>query len=204
MSEQERYWDERFGTDEFIYGTEPNSFLASCAHLIPARGRVLCLADGEGRNSVHLARAGYRVTGVDHSKKGLEKARSLAARAGVDVEYVQADLGVFDLGAAAWDGIVSVFAHTPGDVRRALHARIGGALADGGVLILEAYTPAQLGRGTGGPRDEAMMMSAAGLREELDGVVFDRLEELEREIVEGTHHSGVGAVVQAVGRRAAR
>lgn len=46
-----------------------------------------------------------------------------------------------------------------------------------------------------------MLMSAAGLREELVGVRFDRLQELEREIVEGSNHSGVGAVVQAIGRR---
>ncbi len=195
-------WDERFGEDGYIYGTEPNDFVAAQAHLIPRGGRVLCLAEGEGRNSVFLAKHGYRVTGVDQSSVGLEKARQLAAREGVDVEYVQCDLASFDLGSSRWDAIVSVFAHVPSDVRRALHAKVADALTPAGVLILEAYTPSQLGRGTGGPREDSMMMSAARLRDELTGMSFDVLQELEREIVEGTHHNGIGAVVQAVARRA--
>lgn len=197
------YWDERYSEGHYIYGTEPNAFLAAQAHQIRQGGRVLCIAEGEGRNAVHLAKLGYGVVGVDHSPVALEKARRLADDQGVEVEFVRADLGTYELGEGAWDGIVSMFAHVPEEIRRALHAKIPAALAPGGALILEAYRPAQLGRGTGGPGSKEAMMSAQGLREELPGLVFERLEELEREIIEGTNHSGVGAVVQAVARRAA-
>ena len=47
-------WDVRYSTAEYVYGTEPNEFLVSVADQIP-KGRVLSLAEGEGRNGVYLA-----------------------------------------------------------------------------------------------------------------------------------------------------
>lgn len=146
-----RYWDQRYDTGHYIYGTAPNEFLAAHAGLIP-KGRVLCLAEGEGRNAAFLAGLGHDVVGVDHSAVALAKARRLCEERGVRVELIEGDLGTFDPGEAAWDGIVSSFCHVPGDVRKRLHARVARALRPGGVLLLEAYSPAQLGRTTGGRR----------------------------------------------------
>ncbi len=87
-------WDERYGAAGYLFGTEPNDFLVEVAERIPY-GPVLCLADGEGRNSVFLASRGYPVMGVDSSTVGLEKARQLATARRVTVAYVQADLNQF-------------------------------------------------------------------------------------------------------------
>lgn len=193
-------WDQRYDTEEYVYGTEPNTFLAAHCQTIP-RGAVLCLAAGEGRNAVHLARQGYEVTAVDRSPVGLRKARRLALEAGVPLETVSADLAEYPFELDSLSGVTSIFCHLPPELRRGVHAQVVEALRPGGVLILEAYTPDQLGRGTGGPPDASLMMCLADLRQELSGLVFEHAEELEREVVEGRFHSGMAAVVQVVARK---
>lgn len=193
-------WDERYRVDEYVYGTEPNAFLVAECERIPVGGRVLCLAEGEGRNGVFLAGRGYRVTGVDQSAVGLAKAERLASERGVDLEVRAADLGVFDLGVG-WSGIVSVFAHVPPEVRKRVHGQVRGALVEGGVFILEAYTIRQLGMpGKGGPPvgQEALFMSLEEVRAELVGMGFEVGREVEREVNEGVMHRGMSAVVQVV------
>lgn len=193
-------WDERYGTSDYVYGTEPNEFLrVRVADVAP--GDALCLADGEGRNSVFLAEQGFRVSAVDLSGAGVAKALALAAERGVTIDSQQGDLATFDLGEDRWDLIVSIFAHVPPGVRGALHARVARALRPGGRLILEAYTPDQIGRGTGGPPTPEMTMTLAGLRGELVGLEFVHGEELLRDVVEGPGHTGTGAVVQVIARR---
>jgi SAM-dependent methyltransferase len=193
-------WDERYSEPGFIYGEEPNEFLKSVAGQIPP-GPVLCLGDGEGRNGVFLAGLGHRVMAVDQSAVGLAKARQLAESRGVEIETMQADLAGFSIEPAAWAGIVSIFCHLPSKIRIPLHRSAVAGLLAGGVFALEAYTPAQIGRGTGGPENADMMPTLAGLQEELQGLEFDVAAEREREIVEGRYHTGLASVVQVVGRR---
>ena len=71
-------WDARFAGSDYIFGTEPNEWMARHRDLIAAGGRVLAVADGEGRNSVWLAQQGLRVDAFDISAVGVEKARKLA------------------------------------------------------------------------------------------------------------------------------
>ena len=194
-------WDQRYATDGYVYGTEPNDFLRQQAQAIP-KGKVLCLADGEGRNSVYLAGLGYDVTAVDSSAVGLEKAQRLAAAKGVTITTEVVDLADYELGQDQWQGIVSIFCHLPPPLRKQVHTNIGNALVANGVLVLEAYTPAQLQHGTGGPPVAAMMMQAQELEQELTGIQTQTCEELEREIVEGIGHKGTGAVVQYIGIKA--
>ncbi len=193
-------WNARYGTDDYLYGHEPNDFVAEVmADAQP--GDVLCVADGEGRNGVHLAGLGHRVTSVDISEAGIAKARSLAAERGVELTAVVADLGEYDLGTDRWDTVVSVFAHTPPPVRRRLHGALATALRPGGRLVLEAYTPDQIGRGTGGPQTPELTMDLERLRDELIGLEFEHEVEFVRSVIEGPGHTGDGAVVQVIARR---
>ena len=192
-------WNERYAEDGFAYGLEPNGFLVE--HADRLSGSVLCIASGEGRNAVWLAERGLDVHGVDGSSVGVEKTRRLAAERGVNVSVSHADLAEFDLGRDQWDGIVAIFAHLPPPLRERVHRAIPRALKAGGVLLLEAYAPGQLGRGTGGPPALPMLYSVPTLRDELAGLRFDRLEETERAVVEGTYHTGSAITVQVVGVR---
>jgi SAM-dependent methyltransferase len=194
------FWDQRYATPGFVYGTAPNDFVAAMAAHLPA-GPVLCLAEGEGRNAVHLAQLGHPVTAVDLSSVGLAKARQFAEASGVKLTTVVADLAEYVIAANAWAGIVATWAHLPPPLRRQVHAAVVGGLRSGGVFILEAYTPAQLAFGTGGPKDPALCMTLAALREELTGLEFLVAHEGERDVIEGTGHTGHGAVVQVVARR---
>lgn len=191
-------WDERYSSEEYIYGKDPNNFLANAVGKIP-KGKVLCVAEGEGRNAVFLAEQGYQVVAVDSSAVGLEKARQLAQERGVSIETIVSDLAHFDIEPDSWDGVVSIFAHVPPQVRKELHKKIVNGLHSGGTLILEAYRPDQLKYKTGGPPTAEFMMTLEGLEEELKGLNFDYGVELDRDVVEGKFHTGKGAVVQFIG-----
>lgn len=193
-------WNERYSAPGYAYGTEPNSFLAASAPTIPM-GRVLSLADGEGRNGVYLASLGHAVTAVDASSVGLEKAQRLAAQRGVALTTLVADLQDFAISPRAWEGIVSIFCHLPPALRRRVHAQVVHGLVPGGLFILEAYTPAQLAHGTGGPSAVELLPALAVLREELAGLELVHAVELERDVHEGEFHRGRSAVVQIIARR---
>lgn len=194
-------WEERYGADEFVFGTEPNDFLRDNVSVL-GRRKVLCLAEGEGRNAVFLASQGFDVSSVDLTESGVAKTLRLAADRGVSVDAVTGDLADFDLGNEKWDSIVSIFAHMPPVIRTDLHRRVVDALVPGGVLLLEAYNPDQVGRGTGGPQVVEMTMTLEGLRNELSPLEFLHGCEIVREVVEGPGHSGDGAVVQVIARKA--
>lgn len=200
MSKQ--MWDERYGAADYAYGVEPNDFLRAEAGKIP-HGPVLCLAEGEGRNAVFLAERGHTVTAVDFSVEGLRKAERLARDRGVRLDLVEADLSTFDLGVERWSGVVSIFAHTPPELRHRLHAAVARALRPGGALVLEAYRPEQLALATGGPRDAAWMPRLSELKGELAALDLVIAREVEREIHEGKFHDGPSATVQIVGIRRA-
>jgi len=196
-------WDERFSRPGYAYGTEPNDFLAAQASQIPP-GRVLSLAEGEGRNAAHLAGLGYELVAVDSSSVGLEKARRLAAERGLAIETILADLtdpDAFRIEPDSWEGIVSVFNHLPPEHRRRIHRQVVAGLKPGGVFLLEAYTPRQLEYGTGGPPTLERLVTLDMLRDELRGLDLRHAVELEREVREGSLHTGLGAVVQVVARR---
>lgn len=194
------FWDDRYNQAEFVYGTEPNDFLKAEAQRLPL-GRVLCLAEGEGRNAVYLATLGHDVWAVDQSAVGLAKAQDLADANGVSIHTTVADLESFEISPAAWDGIVSCSAHLPPTVRQRIHRQVVSGLKPGGRFILEAYTVVQLEiGGVGGPppAQKDLYMSLAALKEELAGLKFAIGREIERDVNEGQAHRGRSAVVQVV------
>lgn len=196
-------WNARFSSDAYVYGTEPNVFLAQEANRLPAHARILSLAEGEGRNGVFLASQGHSITGVDASSVGLEKARRLAAERGVELQTIVSDLGDYAIAPNAWDAVVLIFCHLPPPLRAKVFPQIVKGLKPGGLVILEAYTPDQLKHGTGGPPVPELLYTADGLRQEFAGLEFPVLQELERDVIEGTLHSGRAAVVQMVARKPA-
>jgi SAM-dependent methyltransferase len=193
-------WDERYSDEDFAYGKEPNDFLKAYAEQLPI-GKTLCIGEGEGRNAVYLASLGHEVTALDASSVGLQKASLLAQEKQVEIQTIHADLNHYEFATEAWDNIVAIFCHLPPELRKQVHQSVVKSLKPDGMFILEAYTPQQLDYGTGGPPVEAMMMDLVTLRDELDGLRFIHSEETVREVIEGEHHTGVGAVVQVIGQK---
>ncbi len=192
-------WNERYGSDDFAYGTEPNSFLAENAHLLT--GPVLSLAEGEGRNAVFLASLGFDVLGVDGSAVGLAKAHKLAESKGVSIRTEVADLASYVPTANFYGSVVSISAHLPSDVRRRLYPLVEQCLKRGGILLFEAYSKSQLSRNTGGPKDVDMLMTAEDIQKEFPNCEVLLCREIEREVVEGEFHTGVASVVQFIGKK---
>ena len=195
------FWNARYAGEEFVYGREPNDFVVQAVSAIPHQGRVLCLADGEGRNSVWLARQGFRVTAVDVAEQGVAKGRELARASGVEIETRVADVTRFDLGIERWDAIVSIFLHLPSKARRELHRRAIAALAPGGVFVYEAYGPEQLRYRTGGPPEAQLLHSLDDVVPDFDGCAIERAFEGVRAVNEGRLHRGDGFVVQVIARK---
>ncbi|TNF34330.1 MAG: class I SAM-dependent methyltransferase [Gammaproteobacteria bacterium] len=193
-------WDQRYSANEYVYGKQPNDFLREVIERIP-RGRVLCLAEGEGRNAVFLAEQGCEVLAVDASTVGLAKAMKLAGERGVSIHVQQADLADFQIMPESWDAIVSIFCHVPPAIRGDLHRRVVAGLKPGGLLVLEAYTPDQIALGTGGPPVPELTMTLAALTSELEGLEFLHAIECRRDVIEGIFHTGCGAVVQVLGHK---
>ena len=193
-------WDERFDTPEYIYGTQPNDFLVSVANEIPP-SKVLCLADGEGRNGVYLASLGYDVTAVDQSAVGLAKAQKLAIAKQVSITTIQANLADFVIEAEAWDGIVSIYCHLPSALRNKVYQHIIRGLKPNGVFMLEGFAPEQLQYNTGGPKDLDLLPKLVTLQEELGSLNWEISQDIERELWGGRYHNGKAAVIQMLGRK---
>jgi len=193
-------WDERYNTEEYVYGTKANDFLIERCHAIP-KGNVLSLAEGEGRNAVFLAKQGYTVTAIDSSLTGIIKGQQLAKKNGVEIEFIHTDINDYDLGENKWDGIVSIFFPLSALPRVALYDKVIRALKPKGVLLIEAYTPQQLAFNTGGGNSAETMQSKQSLTSELKGLHFSYLVEIERNVIEGIYHTGLGAVVQAIAQK---
>jgi 2-polyprenyl-3-methyl-5-hydroxy-6-metoxy-1,4-benzoquinol methylase len=200
------FWDERYGAEAYAYGDKPNDFVVEVAPELP-RGRVLCLAAGEGRNAAWLAglMGMGPVTAVDMSAAGLKKAAALANERGVSLDTVQATLGYADFAtlgiSGPWDVITAIWAHVPPEVRSGMFAEVVRHLAPGGVLVVESYTPDQCGRGTGGPPVPGPTMTLAQLERDLAGLELLIGRELERAVHEGPYHDGMSAVVQVLARK---
>jgi 2-polyprenyl-3-methyl-5-hydroxy-6-metoxy-1,4-benzoquinol methylase len=195
-------WNERYATDDYLFGREPNDYLRSHAGLIRPGGCVLCVADGEGRNSVWLAQQGLQVEAFDIAENGVAKARKLAAKAGVVVDFHVADCDQWAWGDASHDAVVAVFVQFADPPMRArLFAHMARALKPGGLLILQGYTPRQLDFKTGGPGVLSHLYMAEMLRESFAALQIIELRDYEAELTEGARHTGRSALVGLVARK---
>ncbi|NOU49415.1 class I SAM-dependent methyltransferase [Pseudoalteromonas sp. JBTF-M23] len=190
-------WDQRYSSERYVYGEQPNDFLRDMVQLLP-KGKVLSIAEGEGRNAVFLAKLGYKVIAVDSSAVGLTKAQKLARRHNVYIECIHTDLAEFEFGENQWHGIISIFCPLPSTIRKLVYQKVEQGLVNGGVFLTESYTPDQPRYGTGGGSCIDTMQTKATLTQELPNLKFNHLVELEREVIEGDFHTGLGAVVQAI------
>ena len=199
------FWDQNYSAvDGYKYGEAPNAFLREEAARLDSPSRILVPGDGEGRNGVWLAEQGHAVQSIDSSAVGLARARDLAQRRGVAIDTVQADLASWQPEPASADAVVMIYLHLPPALRPAVHAKLVQALKPGGLLLLEAFHPKQLGYSSGGPKDEAMLYTLDMLRADLaDGMEEVMAEEGPATLDEGPSHQGPAWVTRWIGRKIA-
>ena len=196
-------WDQRFAkADGYLFGREPNRFLAAEAHRLKPGQRVLCLADGEGRNGTFLAGRGQDVLSVDISPVALAKARALAIEQGVALTFEEVNVATWDWPVDAFDAVVAIFIQFAGPgLRGQIFRSIEACLKPGGLLLMEGYRPEQLAYGTGGPPDAENMYTEALLRQAFAGMEILSLRSYDAAIAEGTAHKGMSALIDMVARK---
>jgi 2-polyprenyl-3-methyl-5-hydroxy-6-metoxy-1,4-benzoquinol methylase len=195
-------WNRRFAGEEFLFGTEPNAWLRRHAGVWRPGQRVLSVADGEGRNSVWLARQGLQVDAFDLAEVGVAKARAFAAAQGARVNYAVADVDALAWPEALYDGVAAIFVQFAAPpVRGRLFANIVRCLKPGGVLVLQGYTPRQVEFRTGGPPILEHLYTEAMLRAAFAALRIETLQEYEDDLAEGSGHRGHSALIGLVARK---
>ena len=201
MSELER-WEARFAAPGYHFGTTPNAFLQSKAHLLMPGQKALSIADGEGRNGVFLAEQGLDVLAMDFSPTALAKSQALARQRGVTIRTEQADLDTWRWPAGAFDVVVAIFFQfCAPPLRTRVFDSIKRALKPGGLLLMEGYTPKQRQYKTGGPSEVENLYTRKLLEESFADFASVDIKEYDSEIHEGSGHGGMSALIDLVGRK---
>ena len=201
MTEYAR-WQGRYSIAEYLFGKEPNYFLASCKPLLPHSGKALSVADGEARNGVWLAEQGLDVTSLDFSEAAQVKAAALAKERGVKINLIHADVHAWSYPADAFDVVAEIFTQfsAPSD-RARKWAGMRQALKPGGLLILQGYTPKQLEYGTGGPKELENLYTRDMIEKAFGDFRDVKFVEEELEMHEGAAHGGMSAVIGLTARK---
>lgn len=195
-------WDARFGADDYIFGTEPNAWLAQHAQLLQPGMRVLAVADGEGRNSVWMAKRGLNVDAFDISPVGVDKAKKLAQQHGVDVNFSVCGVDDYPWKALEYDAVVAIFIQfADPDTRATLFKRMKSALKPDGLLLLQGYTPKQLEYKTGGPPNVDHLYTESLLQDAFGDLDISELRTYEDVLTEGSQHAGQSALIGMVARK---
>jgi ubiquinone/menaquinone biosynthesis C-methylase UbiE len=195
-------WNRRFSADGYLFGLAPNHWLEQHADVWQRGGRVLAVADGEGRNSVWLAKRGLRVEAFDISDVGVAKARKLAEREGAEVSYAVADIAQLPWPDGVYDGVAAIFIQfAEPELRSRIFEGIVRCLKPGGTLVLQGYTPKQLEYRTGGPPLASHLYTAQLLRDAFGAMEIVELREYEAVIEEGSGHKGQSALIGLLARK---
>lgn len=197
-------WNERFlATDDYLFGKEPNAFLAKQANTRLKPGmKVLAIADGEGRNGVWLAEQGCEVWSLDAAPAATAKARKLAAERGVQMHIETVDATDMDWEAQQYDMVVGIFFQFANPQLRAqLFDGMKRATRSGGYLLIEGYGMKQLEYKTGGPDIPEHLYTLDLMRESFADMDIEVLEEYDAELSEGDRHQGMSALVDLVARK---
>ncbi len=197
MQDPIRFWEQRYENTAYTYGTKPNHYFQQQLDALEKPGRLLLLAEGEGRNAVYAATQGWQVTAIDFSANARKKALALAQEMGVNFEYLLADIQQFDISALGnWDAIGLIYAHFPPDWRVSVHQKCADALAPGGHIILEAFNPKQLNRLSGGPKNLDWLYTQNMLLQDFESLEPVMCLESTLFLQEGAGHEGFGEVVR--------
>ncbi len=199
------FWDERYASSEYIYGTEPNDFFKEQINKFQP-GNLLLPAEGEGRNAVYAAKLGWKVTAFDQSKEAKKKAEKLCLINKVQIDYTTTNLSEIDYKPASFDCMALIYAHFPSDKRKTYYQKLDTLLSKNAILILEGFSKKHLQLNTGnkntsGPKDITMLFSKEEIKKDFSNYEILLLEEKIVSLNEGAFHTDKSAIIRFVGRK---
>ena len=202
------FWNSRYSAEEYAYGTAPNEFLKSVLDSRNITGKILFVAEGEGRNAVYAAKKGIEVYAFDIAEEGRKKALKLAEEQDVTIQYEVGDFFSLPLINQKFDAAALIYAHLPPSVLSAYHQKIAALLKPGGLVILEGFSKNNLelrlkNPQVGGPDKIEMLFSVESIRADFPDFEPQLLEEKEVELSEGQYHQGTARVIRFIGKKPA-
>ena len=193
---QQIFWNEKFSREGYLYGENPNEFLASKTDIFKPISKILCLGEGEGRNAIHFAKNGFTVTAMDASDIGLSKLHFRSIEQDLKIETICIDLNHWEV-FEKFDFIVDSILHMHKDGRENLFQKIEDSLDQDAYFIAEFFSTKQLNFNSGGPKDIDLLYSL----EDFDKYFNLCTKEIKEEIVtlnEGKGHQGLASVIRVV------
>ena len=198
-------WDNRYSSDDYVYGISPNAFLKDTIEKYKLKGKMLLPAEGEGRNAVYAAKSGLKVTAFDISIEGKKKALKLATKENVNIEYEVGDFLDLDVINNKYESVALIFAHFPPPILSKYHKMIGDLIMPNGMIILEGFSKNHLKNRKEnhniGPNKSEMLFSKESIQNDFPDFEIIQLEEKQVELNEGTFHNGIGSVIRFIGRK---
>jgi len=196
------FWNERYGTEEYAYGKEPNQFFKQqLDQLAPAK--LFLAAEGEGRNAVYAAQKGWEVICYDFSDQAKAKALKLAHEKNVQIDYRLGSLDTMEFDQE-FDAIGIVFVHYPDAIRRQNFQKLSTFLKPGGLVILEAFSKSHIKEQrenpwVGGPKNVDQLYDISAIRKDFENFDIEFASEEQINLEEGIYHRGKSSVVRFVG-----
>ncbi|CAC9975342.1 class I SAM-dependent methyltransferase [Flavobacterium panici] len=205
MNNWTQRWDDRYSSEEFAYGEDPNNYLKEQLEKLNP-GTILFPAEGEGRNAIFAAKLGWNVSAFDISEEGKNKAIRLAENNNVSIDYQVGELETLDFHEDQFDAIALIYAHFPAEIKSAIHKQLHKLLRKNGIIIFEAFSKKHLeylaiNEKVGGPKDIASLFSIEEIKSDFPNYEIIELEEKEIELNEGLFHNGKGSVIRFIGRK---
>lgn len=205
FSDAAQKWNARYsGSDGFLFGEEPNAWLKRQSPWLSPGSKVCCVADGEGRNSVWLARQGHFVSAFDLSPVAVARGQRLASqhRIRTDVRVASIEQWIDQAEPSSLDAIVAIFIQFAGPaLRESLFSAVRRALKPQGVLIIEGYGQRQLQFRTGGPGAIENLYDARLIPSAFRGWSTLASRDAEVMLAEGSGHLGRSHLLSSVVRK---
>ncbi|TDE13301.1 MULTISPECIES: class I SAM-dependent methyltransferase [Dyadobacter] len=194
-----QFWDERYGSDEYIYGTMPNLWFKQNLGILRP-GSLLLPAEGEGRNAVFAATQGWNVTAFDTSEVAKKKALLLAGNKKVSIDYRVGVLEDVVPRNERYDCIALIYAHLPSREWSLFAEYLITLLNPGGKIIFEGFSKQQLEYQeryqSGGPKDIDFLFSKEEIESGFKELTITYLRQEEIVLKEGNYHQGKASVIR--------
>lgn len=187
-------WNQRYSSQEFIYGLKPNEYFKSKLQLIE-KGSLLLPGEGEGRNALWAAQQGWDVTAFDQSDVAKEKASLLFESHGLKVNYRVSDVLSFN-SKSSFKVVSLIFVHLPSSTRHSFYEHIQSFIEPNGYLVLESFHPDQILRNSGGPKNPDLLASMSEIKESFKNLNIIEFNTQEVDLDEGEHHKGKAIVIR--------
>ncbi len=195
----QKMWNEKFSREGFLYGKEPNAFLANNEYLLDPNSNILMLGEGEGRTACYMALKGHRVAALDASDVGLDKTRALAKEAGVVIETIHADLSEWR-SEQKYNGVLTSFLHLPEPLRTEAFSHALDTVERGGYFMGEFFSLRQLSLDSGGPKMPELLYTLESVEKifRRDDLNVIKLEECVDHLSEGSGHQGDAELIRVI------